>query len=292
MKIPFLKKLIGGKSNKLVSLLMSSVLAFVGWQAFVGPMFNQYQRTGSVTVPLVGVKVKLPDVPGIRGSGGIGGMLEGIPGIGSLAKGSSGGGGVFNLGGNSAGNSSEALTVLNKLPVKGRAPKTGYSRDQFGPAWTDKAKNVAMAGNGCDTRNDILKRDLTNITLDKNKCTVLSGILKDPYTGKTINFKRGPESAKVQIDHIVALGNAWVTGAQQLSKDQRTALANDPLNLVSADGPANGQKSDGDAATWLPPNKGARCSYVTAQINVKKKYHLWVTAAEKNAMTQVLARCG
>lgn len=274
--------LTGGRSNKLIPVLMTFAIMTGGWQMMGAPMLKQYQRTGSVTVPVVNMTVRLPDIPGLRGGGGIGGILDGLPSFGT--GGSSGGG--------KSVSGSQALSTLNSLPVKGRAPKTGYSRDQFGSAWTDKAKNVAMAGNGCDTRNDILKRDLTNVTLDRNKCTVLSGTLKDPYTGKTINFQRGPESAKVQIDHIIALGNAWVTGAQQLSKDQRTSLANDPLNLVAVDGPANGQKSDGDAATWLPPNKGARCSYAVAQVNVKKKYNLWVTAPEKNALTQVLSRCG
>jgi hypothetical protein len=129
------------------------------------------------------------------------------------------------------GNTAEA--ALNSLPVKGRAPTTGYDRDQFGPAWSD---NVAVQGghNGCDTRNDVLRRDLTNIVLkaDTGGCTVLSGTLQDAYSGKTINFVRGTTtSSAVQIDHIVALSNAWQTGAQQLSLDKRRDFANDPLNL-------------------------------------------------------------
>jgi hypothetical protein len=171
---------------------------------------------------------------------------------------------------------------------------TGYSREEFGPAWTDDV-NVAGGHNGCDTRNDILRRDLTTITIKpgSNGCTVLTGVLHDPYTGKTIDFTRGSRtSIAVQIDHMVALGDAWQTGAQQLSAEQRQDLANDPIELQAVDGPTNEQKGDADAASWLPPNKSYRCTYVTRQIDVKAKYQLWVTAAERNAMADVLHGCG
>ena len=183
---------------------------------------------------------------------------------------------------------SKALDALNALPIKGRAPKTGYSRDQFGTAWSD------IDHNGCDTRNDILNRDLNNTT-HKNgthNCVVLTGTLNDPYTATTINFQRGQTtSSKVQIDHVVALSNAWQTGAQQLTPTTRLALANDPYNLLAVDGSANQQKSDGDAATWLPANKSYRCEYVARQIGVKTKYSLWVTQAEHDAMANVLSSC-
>ena len=179
-----------------------------------------------------------------------------------------------------------ALAALGDLPVKGRAPKTGYDRDQFGPAWADVDRN------GCDTRNDILARDLTDETLESNGCVVLTGRLDDPYTATVIDFQRGQStSADVQIDHVVALSDAWQKGAQQISDGARKQLANDPLNLWAADGPTNGAKGDGDAATWLPPNKAFRCEYVARQIAVKATYKLWVTAAERDAMKRVLSRC-
>ncbi|KAB8288624.1 deoxyribonuclease [Bifidobacterium ramosum] len=181
-----------------------------------------------------------------------------------------------------------ATTALATLPVKGRAPKTGYSRDQFGAAWAD------VDHNGCDTRNDILARDLTGKTFKENtnNCVVASGTLRDPYTGKTIAFQRGQiTSTAVQIDHVVALSDAWQTGAQQLPADRRRELANDPYNLLAVDGPANQQKSDGDAATWLPGNKSFRCEYVARQIGVKSKYSLWITQAEHDAMAGVLSSC-
>jgi hypothetical protein len=136
-----------------------------------------------------------------------------------------------------------------------------------------------------------LNRDLTNVSIN-DKCQVESGVLHDPYTGKTIDFKRGSgTSGAVQIDHVVALSDAWETGAQQLSSTERQKLANDPLELLAVDGPANENKGDGDAATWLPPNKPFRCEYIARQIAVKQKYRLWVTAAEKTAMVHVLASC-
>ena len=178
-----------------------------------------------------------------------------------------------------------AAEVLATLPVKGRAPKTGYDRDEFGQRWLDVDRN------GCDTRNDILARDLTDMTRS-GPCTVVTGILADPFTGATIPFVRGQDtSALVQIDHVVSLSDAWQKGAQQLTPDQRASFANDPLNLLAVDGSSNAQKGDGDAATWLPKNRGFRCAYVARQVSVKAAYRLWVTQAEHDAIANVLASC-
>ena len=181
-----------------------------------------------------------------------------------------------------------ALEQLASIPIKGRAPKTGYDREQFGPAWAD------VDHNGCDTRNDILARDLVDVVYKDGtkECVVASGTFHDPYTGATISFVRGnTTSTAVQIDHVVALSDAWQKGAQQLSAEERRQLANDPLNLMAADGPANGAKSDGDAATWLPSNKGFRCEYVARQTAVKAEYRLWMTQAEHDAIAKVLSDC-
>ncbi len=181
-----------------------------------------------------------------------------------------------------------ASQVLAQIPVKGRAPKTGYSRAQFGQAWADTNHN------GCDTRNDILKRDLTFVTFrpGTHDCVVLTGILHDPYSGAVINFVRGvATSPLVQIDHIVSLSNAWQTGAFKLSLETRTLMANDPLELLAVKGSLNTQKSDGDAATWLPPLKSYRCAFVARQVAVKAKYGLWMTKAEKEAIAKILTSC-
>ena len=180
-----------------------------------------------------------------------------------------------------------AISVLDGLAVKGRAAKDSYDREAFGQAWQDVDRN------GCDTRNDILRRDLADVVFTEgSQCRVAAGTFHEPYTGQFVDFRRGSESSRaVQIDHVVALGDAWQKGAQGLTAAQRQSLANDPLNLIAADGPANQQKSAGDAATWLPKNKSIRCHYVARQISVKAAYGLWVTGAEKDAMKRVLESC-
>ncbi|MCW4385703.1 excalibur calcium-binding domain-containing protein [Salinibacterium sp. SYSU T00001] len=179
-----------------------------------------------------------------------------------------------------------ALAVLATLPVKGRAPKTGYDREvQFGDGWLDVDRN------GCDTRNDVLARDLTGISRS-GPCKVLTGSLVSPYTGAAIDFVRGPgTSSEVQIDHVVALADAWQKGAQQLTQAQRVSFANDPLNLLAVDGRSNAQKGAGDAATWLPAQKSFRCEYVARQVSVKANYGLWVTQAEHDAIAAILSGC-
>ncbi len=185
----------------------------------------------------------------------------------------------------SATSGRSARDVLATIPVKGRAAKTGYSRDQFGQRWLDVDRN------GCDTRNDVLGAQLNGV-LRRGSCLVLSGTLADPYTGTRIDFVRGPGTSDlVQIDHVVPLSNAWQTGAQSLSADQRATFANDPLNLQAVHGEVNQQKGDGDAATWLPGNKSYRCVYVARQIAVKATYGLWVTPSEHDAMTRILDAC-
>jgi hypothetical protein len=178
-----------------------------------------------------------------------------------------------------------ALGVLADLPVKGRAPRTGYDRDEFGQAWLDTDRN------GCDTRNDILARDLTTleVTPGTNGCRVEAGTLADPYTGTLIRYVRGNDT--VDIDHVVALSNAWQTGAFSWDIRKRAAFANDPLNLLAIDSSANRQKGDADPATWLPPNKAYRCAYAARQISVKAKYQLWVTPPERDAMARILTGC-
>jgi len=175
-----------------------------------------------------------------------------------------------------------AAVILEKLEVNSRYTEQKYVRTDFYSSWSTVK--------GCDMRNIILQRDLVDTILDG--CLVLSGTLDDPYTGKIINFVRGPgTSSAVQIDHVVALSNAWSTGAYRLDKTERKALSQDPLNLLAVDGPANQQKSDKDASEWLPPNVAFRCQYVARQISVKFKYILWVTQPEKSAMEKVLKTC-
>lgn len=178
--------------------------------------------------------------------------------------------------------------ALGTLEVKGRAAKTGYTRSQFGSAWSDVDRN------GCDTRNDILYRDLTDVTFKPGTkdCVVASGTLRDPYTATRIDFVRGQStSSAVQIDHVVALSDAWQKGAQKLTPELRRQFANDPYNLLAVEGRANMQKGDGDIATWEPRNKHYLCEYAARQVGVKAKYGLWVTKAERDRFTTIFNTC-
>jgi uncharacterized protein DUF1524 len=219
---------------------------------------------------LVGCQSALPQSgSSVRGSAVSGSAVSSVSGATTAAA--------------SATLTSSALALLATFAVKGRAPMTGYSRAQFGPAWPSV--------DGCDARNEVLRRDLTDVVL-RDSCIVSSGTLVSPYSGSTIHFVRGPNSADVQIDHVVALGDAWQTGAQQWSARQRETFANDPAELLAVDARSNEQKGDSDAASWLPANKSFRCGYVTAQLEVKAKYRLWVTKAEHDAIAGVLSKCG
>lgn len=181
--------------------------------------------------------------------------------------------------------SSEALAALDSLEVAARGSMAGYDRDARFGDWTD------LDGNCVDTRDEILARDLTDVESDDG-CRVVSGMLDDPYTGTPISFTRGvATSSDVQIDHVVAAGNAWVSGASSLSRTERVAFYNDPLNLLAVDGSVNGAKSDSSADEWLPPEESFHCEYVATQIAVKAEYGLQVTSAEKAAMADVLSTC-
>ena len=178
-----------------------------------------------------------------------------------------------------------ATSVLERLEIKGRAPKTGYNREEFYTSWPKV--------DGCNLRQRILKRELgATAVLAQDNCTVLSGEFYEPYTGAHMSFQEKSElSNDLQIDHVVALSDAWQKGAQYLPKTTRYEIATDPLNLLAVDAKANQGKSDGAAATWLPPNKAFRCQYIARQISVKYKYGLWVTEAEHDAMARILETC-
>ena len=176
-----------------------------------------------------------------------------------------------------------AVDVLESLAVRAKDKTHQYYRKLFYDSW-------GLTASGCNTREAILARDLKDAVF--NGCKVQSGILNDPYTGSTISFVRGQDtSGAVQIDHVVALSNAWATGAFNFDAGLRYEISQDPLNLLAVDGPANQDKLDQDASDWLPPNQNFHCQYVARQISVKAKYHLWVTPAEKSAMQSVLATC-
>ncbi|WP_438803149.1 HNH endonuclease family protein [Frankia gtarii] len=189
-------------------------------------------------------------------------------------------------GAGSRGAAGSALALLGKLPVRAEDNSPKYRRDAFGTPWSD------VDHNGCDTRNDVLHRDLHSTTVRRSDgCTVLTGELTDPYTTRIIRFDRSRNASAVQIDHVVALADAWRTGALDWTAAQRLQFANDPENLLAVDGPTNQRKSDQDASEWLPPSPGEQCPYVARQVGLKSRYHLWVVAAEAQAMRTVLQKC-
>ncbi|WP_111767451.1 HNH endonuclease family protein [Nakamurella deserti] len=186
-----------------------------------------------------------------------------------------------------------AAAALSRLPVAEWERSAPYSRDAFGQRWSDDV-DAPGGHNGCDQRSDVIRRDLAAVVVKPGTqgCVPLTGTLLDPYSGASIAFVRGADtSAAVQIDHVVALSNAWRTGAQRLTAQARQDFAGDPLGLLAVAGPVNQAKGDDDAAAWLPPNASYRCAYVARQIAVKTAYGFWVTPAEAAAMETVLATC-
>ena len=177
------------------------------------------------------------------------------------------------------------LSDLDNLTVNDTpTPPEKYNRvEQFGPAWKD------VDHNGCDTRNDILARDLI-VRGMRNSCVVIAGQLADPYSGKWIDFSK-KEASKVQIDHVVALENAWQSGAYKLTQEDREALANDPNNLLAVNGHDNMAKGSKSADQWMPPNSAYACAYASKQVQIKNRYALTVTTPEKQALADALATC-
>ncbi|MYR41361.1 HNH endonuclease family protein, partial [Streptomyces sp. SID5910] len=182
-----------------------------------------------------------------------------------------------------------ARKLIESLKTKGRGPKTGYDRDEFGYAWMDTADGVPLARNGCDTRNDLLKRDGEEVRFRSgSNCVVIAMTLHDPYTGTTIEWRK-QKASEVQIDHVVPLSYSWQLGSSRWPESKRRQLANDPLNLIPVEGRANSSKSDSGPASWLPPSKGIRCAYAVRFAQVAVKYELAVTAPDRQAM---LRQCG
>lgn len=181
-----------------------------------------------------------------------------------------------------------ARAELSKLVVRPLGPSTGYDRAAFGAAWVDTAIPGVVGENKCDTRSDILRRDLTGVA-PATGCKVHSGTLADPYTGKTIVYSSAHATA-VQIDHVVALGAAWKQGANHWSPLKRRQLANDPRNLRAVDGPTNESKSD-DTADEFAPRAADQCQFAVTIVIVKTVYGLSVTSDEKDALDRMLGRC-
>ncbi|WP_307717822.1 HNH endonuclease family protein [Streptomyces sp. V4I23] len=177
-----------------------------------------------------------------------------------------------------------ARSLIARLTAKGRGPKTGYDRDKFGYAWMDTADGVPLARNGCDTRNDLIRRDGQNLRFRSGSdCVVIAMTLHDPYTGTAIEWRK-QQASEVQIDHVVPLSYSWQMGSSRWAKSKREQLANDVLNLIPVQGRANSAKGDSGPASWLPPDKRIRCAYAVRFAQVSLKYGLPVTTADEAMM--------
>lgn len=183
-----------------------------------------------------------------------------------------------------------ARALIRKVKMAEPAPGRPYDRSAFGTAWTDSS-GARWSHDGCPTREQVLQRDMPDETFrskagDPPRCVVASGTLSDPYTGSTIVFSKDRPQA-VQIDHVIALSEAWRQGAWNWSKERRETYANDPLVLLAVDGPANVQKSDHGPSEWLPPNHGVWCSLAVRRAQIELSYHLPATSQDKHTMLEV-----
>ncbi|NDU77499.1 DUF1524 domain-containing protein [Actinomadura sp. DSM 109109] len=181
-----------------------------------------------------------------------------------------------------SGDEARARKNLSGLRTASQADGGGYRRDRFGTRWKDTDHN------GCDQRNDVLARDLTQVE-KRGRCIVLAGTLDDPYSGKRISFEKA-DAAEVQIDHLYPLALAWRMGASRWSEDRREQFANDRDNLLAVWGVPNREKSDSGPGEWKP-QKGFQCVYAIKYVAVAKKYGLPVTRSDRDALQGFLTRC-
>lgn len=178
-----------------------------------------------------------------------------------------------------------SLPGVSETTVRTNPP---YERDAFGQAWLDVDRN------GCDTRNDTLRRDLADLEVMSNTqgCVAYSGTLTDPYTGTSFSFLRGSGNAgELHVDHVVALSDAWRKGAHSWTPELRAEFANDPTNLVVTLGAVNMTKADQDAGTWLPPRPDAHCGFALQVVLVKSEYRLGIDESERDALRDALSTC-
>ncbi|GAA1770077.1 HNH endonuclease family protein [Streptomonospora arabica] len=176
----------------------------------------------------------------------------------------------------------QAIADLSEAEVGPEGSGAGYEREEFGSSWTDTDDN------GCPTRHDILARDLRRLRV-ADDCTVTRGVLEDPYTGRRIEFS-AEDPMEVQIDHLVPLALAWRTGAVEWDRDMRVEFANDPDNLIAADGPANQSKGDSGPGEWRP-YPPFRCTYAVAYVDVVDEYGLRLPSADRAALEEMLGDC-
>lgn len=180
-----------------------------------------------------------------------------------------------------------SLAALDKLKVANDGSMAGYSREKFSH-WRDASTYgwPVAPSDACTAREAALFRDGTGVKVNPSTCAPTAGRWLDPYTATWLT-----KPTQIQIDHVVPLAEAWRTGAARWTANQRTAYANAPLVLVSAEGRANGAKGDKGPEAWKPTNKASHCLYAKRWIAVKATYKLTTSAPEKTALTGMLNTC-
>ncbi|NKY89171.1 HNH endonuclease family protein [Nocardia veterana] len=191
----------------------------------------------------------------------------------------------------------QLLATVEVVPQ--RPHPGGYDRDcgsghgcVFGPAWSDDQDGPG-GHDGCDSRNGVLARQLHAVRFrpGTHDCVVLTGTLRDPYTGRSIGFDKA-RAREVQIDHVYPLAAAWDMGAAGWSSEQRMRFANDiDFNLLAVDGTANMDKGDRTPADWLPPARAYHCFYAGKYLTTAARYRLPITTADHAALTRIARGC-
>lgn len=177
-----------------------------------------------------------------------------------------------------SGGREAALAVLDSLVTR-PAVASGYARSKF--------RHWITQPDGCSTREAVLIRDA--VSVNAKGCRVVSGEWLSPYDGIT-----SVSASRLDIDHMVPLKEAWLSGAAGWSAARRQAFANDlgwPGSLLAVSASSNRSKGDKDPARWMPPNANYWCTYLFDWIDVKYRWSLSVDPAEKSTITRDLASC-
>ncbi|MBE1877061.1 HNH endonuclease [Myceligenerans sp. TRM 65318] len=174
---------------------------------------------------------------------------------------------------------SQVQSELNAITVRAEGPRTGYSRSLF-PHWISQ-------GNNCNTREVVLKRDGRNVVVGSD-CYPDSGSWYSEFDGQTRTVP-----SQISIDHVVALAEAWDSGASSWSTSRRQAFANDLSGpqLIAVTTEVNSSKSDKDIAQWVPPLSSKRCAFAKMVIHTKYRWGLTMDSAEKSAAQTYLNQC-
>ena len=173
------------------------------------------------------------------------------------------------------------LSMLRALTVAAEQP-SGYDRELF-PHWD-------YVRDDCDVRDLVLIAEARSGPTTGRTCPVGRGTWFSEFDGVTV---RDPSS--LDVDHMVALAEAWASGARAWTTAQREAFANDlgySGSLIAVTASSNRSKGDQDPSEWLPPRTSYRCTYVSDWIAVKWRWRLSIDRTEHSALRVLANGCG